>query len=144
MPYLDYSTPTFYDTLTAAIQKLMAGKDSPTQFLDELQKDYDKFIELTSAETVLDRPLRGGEATSPPARTGTPPGEPRRVGYLYVAAGVRRLRAVRALPAGARGVDVAVRTGTACTAGTWVGLRQLPRRRVGTRRCAGRSCTRWS
>jgi raffinose/stachyose/melibiose transport system substrate-binding protein len=29
VPYMDYSTPTFYDTLTAAIQKVGAGKDSP-------------------------------------------------------------------------------------------------------------------
>jgi raffinose/stachyose/melibiose transport system substrate-binding protein len=44
VPYMDYATPTFYDTLTAAIQKVGAGKDSPSQFLDELQKDYGKFI----------------------------------------------------------------------------------------------------
>ncbi len=42
-PYLDYSTPTFYDTLTAALQKLLAGRLTPAQFTRTLQADYDSF-----------------------------------------------------------------------------------------------------
>ncbi len=43
VPYLDYSTPTFYDTLAANLQKLIGGKQSPQQFLSVLQKDYSTF-----------------------------------------------------------------------------------------------------
>jgi raffinose/stachyose/melibiose transport system substrate-binding protein len=47
VPYLDYATPTFYDTVTAAVQELVAGKASPQQFVDRLQEDYSSFIEST-------------------------------------------------------------------------------------------------
>jgi raffinose/stachyose/melibiose transport system substrate-binding protein len=43
VPYLDWSTPTMYDTITAAIQELLAGKKTPTQFVDTVQSDYAKF-----------------------------------------------------------------------------------------------------
>ncbi|WP_279580983.1 hypothetical protein [Fodinicola feengrottensis] len=42
-PYLDYSTPTFYDTLTAALQSLIGGQTTPPQFTQTLQKDYGTF-----------------------------------------------------------------------------------------------------
>ncbi|MBO0845657.1 MAG: extracellular solute-binding protein [Nocardioides sp.] len=43
VPYLDYSTPTFYDTITAALQSLIGGQMSPQQFTQTLQKDYSTF-----------------------------------------------------------------------------------------------------
>src|SRR5205814_198183 len=43
LPYLDYTTPTFYDTLTAATQELTAGRLSPKAFGDRLQSDYSSF-----------------------------------------------------------------------------------------------------
>ena len=43
VPYLDYSTPTFYDTLTSALQRLIGGKDSAEEFTKTLQSDYEKF-----------------------------------------------------------------------------------------------------
>jgi raffinose/stachyose/melibiose transport system substrate-binding protein len=43
VPYLDYSTPTFYDTITAALQNLIGGKSTPQQFTQALQADYSKF-----------------------------------------------------------------------------------------------------
>ena len=43
VPYLDYSTPTFYDTITAALQDLIGGKSTPQQFTQTLQADYSKF-----------------------------------------------------------------------------------------------------
>jgi raffinose/stachyose/melibiose transport system substrate-binding protein len=43
IPYLDYTTPTFYDDITAAIQKLLAGKQSPQQFTSGVQGVYDKW-----------------------------------------------------------------------------------------------------
>ena len=43
VPYLDYSTPQFYDQITAAVQQLMAERESPEQFTSGLQDDYAKF-----------------------------------------------------------------------------------------------------
>ncbi|MPY47397.1 extracellular solute-binding protein [Streptomyces acidicola] len=43
LPYLDYTTPTFYDTLTAAVQELTAGQLTPKAFTDQLQSDYSSF-----------------------------------------------------------------------------------------------------
>ncbi|GII23432.1 extracellular solute-binding protein [Planosporangium mesophilum] len=43
VPYLDYATPTMYDTLTASLQDLLARQKTPDQFLDSLQKDYGDF-----------------------------------------------------------------------------------------------------
>jgi raffinose/stachyose/melibiose transport system substrate-binding protein len=42
-PYLDYATPTFYDTITAAAQDLVAEKATPQQFGQTLQDDYAAF-----------------------------------------------------------------------------------------------------
>lgn len=43
VPYLDYATPTMYDTIGAALQDLLAKKATPEQFLDRLEKDYSAF-----------------------------------------------------------------------------------------------------
>jgi raffinose/stachyose/melibiose transport system substrate-binding protein len=43
VPYLDYTTPTFYNTLTAAMQDLTALKSTPEQFTQTLQTDYSAF-----------------------------------------------------------------------------------------------------
>ena len=43
VPYLDYATPTFYDTITAGVQQLMAGRESPGEFTEALQGDFEKF-----------------------------------------------------------------------------------------------------
>ena len=45
IPYLDYTTPTFYDDITAAIQELLAGKQSPSQFTAGVQKEYAAWAE---------------------------------------------------------------------------------------------------
>ncbi|WP_043617205.1 extracellular solute-binding protein [Nonomuraea candida] len=45
VPYLDYATPTFADTLGAALQDLLARKASPREFLATLEKDYKTFAE---------------------------------------------------------------------------------------------------
>ena len=44
VPYLDYATPTFYDTLSAAVQQLTAKKLTPQEFGEQLQKDYAAFL----------------------------------------------------------------------------------------------------
>jgi raffinose/stachyose/melibiose transport system substrate-binding protein len=38
--YLDGPTPSMYDTLTAALQNLIAGKATPAQFVQTVEKDY--------------------------------------------------------------------------------------------------------
>lgn len=43
VPYLDYTTPTFYDTITGAVQELLAGQVDPKKFTDVLQTDYRDF-----------------------------------------------------------------------------------------------------
>jgi raffinose/stachyose/melibiose transport system substrate-binding protein len=43
VPYLDYSTPDFYDQITAAIQRLLGGKVSPQAFTQGVQSDYATF-----------------------------------------------------------------------------------------------------
>jgi len=40
IPYLDYTTPTFYDDITAAIQELLGGKQSPSAFTAGVQKKF--------------------------------------------------------------------------------------------------------
>ncbi|MBA0049888.1 extracellular solute-binding protein [Streptomyces sp. AJS327] len=43
VPYLDYATTTFYDTLSAGLQNVLSGRTSPGKFAEELQKDYTAF-----------------------------------------------------------------------------------------------------
>lgn len=41
--YMDWATPTFYDTLTAAIQELLGGKVTPEGFVKKLDADFLKY-----------------------------------------------------------------------------------------------------
>jgi raffinose/stachyose/melibiose transport system substrate-binding protein len=43
VPYEDWATPTFYDTLTAAIQELMVSRITPQEFVSKVQQDYADF-----------------------------------------------------------------------------------------------------
>ncbi|MBA3350527.1 MAG: extracellular solute-binding protein, partial [Actinobacteria bacterium] len=45
VPYIDYATPTFYDTITASVQELMADRVDPESFLDTVNQDYTDFME---------------------------------------------------------------------------------------------------
>ena len=45
VPYLDYATPTFYDTLSAALQGVVSGKTSPDELAATLQQDYGAFMD---------------------------------------------------------------------------------------------------
>lgn len=47
LPYPDYATPSFWDTLTAAAQDLLAKQRTPQEFLDVLQQDYADFVEVS-------------------------------------------------------------------------------------------------
>src|SRR5665647_882186 len=44
LPYLDYATPTFNETLGAALQDLIGGAQTPEQFTQTLQADYGAFV----------------------------------------------------------------------------------------------------
>jgi raffinose/stachyose/melibiose transport system substrate-binding protein len=43
VPYEDWATPTFYDTLTAAIQELMVERITPQEFVSKVEEDYSDF-----------------------------------------------------------------------------------------------------
>jgi raffinose/stachyose/melibiose transport system substrate-binding protein len=43
VPYEDWATPTFYDTLTAAVQELMDSQITPTEFVEKVEQDYREF-----------------------------------------------------------------------------------------------------
>lgn len=42
--YLDWATPTFYDTLVAALQELLAGAAEPAGFMEMLERDYAAYL----------------------------------------------------------------------------------------------------
>jgi raffinose/stachyose/melibiose transport system substrate-binding protein len=42
--YMDWVTPTMYDTITASLQELMAGQITPEQFVTQVNDDYVKFL----------------------------------------------------------------------------------------------------
>ena len=42
-PYIDYATPTFYDDFSGAVQRLMAGRLAPREFVDDVQAKYEEF-----------------------------------------------------------------------------------------------------
>ncbi|MBL3685871.1 extracellular solute-binding protein [Leucobacter zeae] len=44
LPYLDYATPTFSDTLGEALQRLIDGKTTPKEFTAALEADYADFV----------------------------------------------------------------------------------------------------
>jgi raffinose/stachyose/melibiose transport system substrate-binding protein len=43
LPYVDWSTPTFYNTIESATEELAAGKISTSGFTSQLQADYGSF-----------------------------------------------------------------------------------------------------
>jgi len=45
VPYLDYTTPTFYDDITASLQRLLGNKVKPAPFTAGMQKKYANFTE---------------------------------------------------------------------------------------------------
>lgn len=45
VPYLDYATPTFYDTLTGNLQRVVGGQMSPQACVDAFQDDFGGFVE---------------------------------------------------------------------------------------------------
>ncbi|WP_369202650.1 ABC transporter substrate-binding protein [Streptomyces sp. PU-14G] len=50
VPYLDYTTPTFYDTLSADLQGVLSGDIGPEELASRMQKSYDDFRAQQRAE----------------------------------------------------------------------------------------------
>jgi len=42
--YIDWATPTFYDTLVSELQKLLGGVSTPADFTAAVQADYAEFL----------------------------------------------------------------------------------------------------
>jgi raffinose/stachyose/melibiose transport system substrate-binding protein len=42
-PYMDYATPSFYDDFSGGVQRLLPGRLSPKEFVDDMQAKYAKF-----------------------------------------------------------------------------------------------------
>ena len=135
MPYLDYATPTFYDTITSAMQELVAGQ--------QIRSSSSR----PSRRTTRFRRARRARDAAPTRAAGDPPGEgeaarrcPRRgagpplESVPLRAAGLRDLRRV---PRGARSCrpcSTRSTTGTACRSPPG-GAVQLRRRRSPTASC---------
>jgi raffinose/stachyose/melibiose transport system substrate-binding protein len=45
IPYLDYTTPTFFDDISAAIQELMGGESDPAQFISGVEDSFREFAD---------------------------------------------------------------------------------------------------
>ncbi len=45
VPYLDYATPTMYDTIVTAFQDLLAQRITPEEFTDRVEADYAEFTD---------------------------------------------------------------------------------------------------
>lgn len=43
--YLDWATPSFYDTLTSSLQQLLAGRSGADAFLEDLDEDYQAYLQ---------------------------------------------------------------------------------------------------
>lgn len=43
--YIDWATPTFYDTLVAELQKLLGGISTPADFTAAVEADYSRFLQ---------------------------------------------------------------------------------------------------
>jgi raffinose/stachyose/melibiose transport system substrate-binding protein len=42
--YLDYATPTMYDTFSASVQELIAKRITPDEFVGRVQSDFEEFL----------------------------------------------------------------------------------------------------
>jgi raffinose/stachyose/melibiose transport system substrate-binding protein len=56
VPYEDWSTPSFYNTLTQSFQELLGSKDTPGQFLAKCEVDYSAFQKSRSAASAQPSP----------------------------------------------------------------------------------------
>ena len=144
IPYLDYTTPTFYDDISAAIQELLGGQ----AVADRVHRGRAGGVRQVGG-VPLTWPSRRPPPLRPPRRPGAggppdrerPPGEPRLVGYLYLLPAFAVFAGFVLYPLG-RAAWISLWDWDGLTAGHVGGARQLRRglHRRGT--ALARSCTR--
>ncbi|MFE9330091.1 ABC transporter substrate-binding protein [Streptomyces sp. NPDC006925] len=61
VPYLDYTTPTFYDTLSADLQGVLSGDLGPDEFAERTQKEYAEFRAQQRTDGADDDGEDGGD-----------------------------------------------------------------------------------
>ena len=120
VPYLDYATPTFYDDITAALQRLLGG----TRAAGAVHRARPGRLREVRAEAALSA-----------AVAQRPPGEPRRIAYLYLLPGARRLLRCSCSRRSSTRRGCRCSTGTASRRASGR-ARQLPRRCCRTPACA--------
>ena len=108
IPYLDYTTPTFYDDISGGVQRLMAAKDTPTAVREE------HAVGLRQVERVS-LTLRRRQSEE------RPPGEPRSIGYLYLAPAFLVFAGFVLVPL-VHAAWLSLFQWDGLTPGTWVGL----------------------
>ena len=112
VPYIDYATPTFYDDISAAIQKLLAGKAAAAASSRRAcEKDYTKFTGSLGRSGST-----GREPAAPPtaARAGGRAAARRAPAGRATSTSCRALAVFAAFVLAAadpRGLDLAVRVG---------------------------------
>ena len=143
IPYLDYTTPTFYDDISGAIQELLAGKQDPAAVHRGRAGGVRQVggVPLSAVTTTapVAEATRASGGRSPGER---PPGEPRLVGYLYLLPAFAVFFCFVLLPL-AHAAWISLWNWDGLTAGDVGGLRRTTPRSSPTRSCAARSCTRW-
>jgi raffinose/stachyose/melibiose transport system substrate-binding protein len=55
VPYLDYTTPDFYDSLSADLQGVIDGSLSPGELSSKMQRSYSGFQEKKRSEGKQER-----------------------------------------------------------------------------------------
>jgi len=55
--YIDWATPTFYDTLVAELQKLLGGISTPANFTEAVEADYSASCSLNRNRNLTQRPV---------------------------------------------------------------------------------------
>ena len=128
VPYEDWATPTFYDTLTSNIQELMVNRKHLTSSCPT-SKPTTKTSRARAADGYLPERRAGRGLLRRQARTpagwGDPkerlPGESRRIAYLYIAPAFVLYAAFNLWPL-VQGVNISLFHWDGITEGTWAGL----------------------
>ena len=129
MPYEDWATPTFYDTLTAAIQELTATGSHPRSSSRRSSRTT-QTSRTREADGCLSRrsPVGAVAPSEAGRRSGRDdrkaerlPGESRRIAYLYIAPAFILYAAFNLWPL-VQGANISLFHWDGVTAGTWAGL----------------------
>lgn len=115
LPYLDYTTPTFYDTLTAAVQEMMAGQQTPHSSAGPSRPTTHPSSRAGRAGTRTD----GCHRT--PHHHAQAPGRVQWKGYLYALPALTVLTLFLLVPLGQL-VQISLYRWDGLSGSTWAGL----------------------